>query len=250
MTVRTQKTCGLHQLDPDRMVVNQAELIARAGPAGAQLWALATPKLRHGSLKRPLTLATVYERAAQAIFGKAAEQRIRYRSLELKLEQHGLQAELQPLLASLPRVALARLRAGALTPKALFRARAEALASWRQSPAPMSRAQLERALLAEGGSIRAVGCLEGAPSEVQDKLQAGALSAKEVAAVLFDQQSRRAQLGIIGAGLAGIAAANVALEAGKTVVILEAKVRAFGRVHHEEEGGLPFDLGGAFRQPG
>lgn len=246
LTVRTQKTCGLHQLDPDRMVVNQAELIARAGPVGAQLWALATPKLRHGSLKRPLTLAKVYERAAQAIFGRAAGQRIRYRSLELKLEQHGLAGELQPMLAALPRAALSRLRAGALTPQALFRARAEALASWRSSPGPMSRAQLERALLAEVGSTRAARLLEGAGPEVQDKLQAGALSAQEVAAVLDDQGSRRAELGIIGAGMAGIAAANVALEAGKKVVILEAKDRALGRVHHEVLGDQPFDLGGAW----
>ncbi|MBK6682994.1 MAG: FAD-dependent oxidoreductase [Deltaproteobacteria bacterium] len=246
LTVRSQKTCGLHQLDPDRMVVNQAELIARAGPSGAQIWALATPKLRHGGLKRPLTLAAVYERAARAIFGKAADQRIRYRSLELKLEQHGLQAELQPILASLPRVALARLRSGALTPSALFRARAEALASWRKSPGPMSRSQLERALLAESGSTRAMAWLQEASPEVQDNLQSGTLSAQAVAAVLDDHGSRRAQLGIIGAGMAGIAAANVALEAGKSVVILEAKDRALGRVHHQDVGGLPFDLGGAW----
>jgi monoamine oxidase len=52
-----------------------------------------------------------------------------------------------------------------------------------------------------------------------------------------DQQNRDADLVVIGAGLAGLAAARVASAAGASVVVVEARDRVGGRVLNEEIGG-------------
>ena len=52
-----------------------------------------------------------------------------------------------------------------------------------------------------------------------------------------DQQTRDADLVVIGAGLAGLAAARVAAAAGASVVVVEARDRVGGRVLNEEIGG-------------
>lgn len=51
---------------------------------------------------------------------------------------------------------------------------------------------------------------------------------------------------VIGAGFAGLAAANALATAGIDVVVLEARDRLGGRIHTAELGGQPVDLGGAF----
>src|SRR5215218_7023733 len=52
-----------------------------------------------------------------------------------------------------------------------------------------------------------------------------------------DQQTRDADLVVIGAGLAGLAAARVAAAAGASVVVVEARDRVGGRVLNEDIGG-------------
>jgi monoamine oxidase len=52
-----------------------------------------------------------------------------------------------------------------------------------------------------------------------------------------DQQNRDADLVVIGAGLAGLAAARVASAAGASVVVVEARDRVGGRVLNEQIGG-------------
>src|SRR5215216_1349407 len=54
---------------------------------------------------------------------------------------------------------------------------------------------------------------------------------------MTDQQTRDADLVVIGAGLAGLAAARVAAAAGASVVVVEARDRVGGRVLNEEIGG-------------
>jgi monoamine oxidase len=51
---------------------------------------------------------------------------------------------------------------------------------------------------------------------------------------------------VVGAGMAGLAAANASARAGLRVVVLEARDRIGGRLHTVSLGGTPVDLGGAW----
>jgi monoamine oxidase len=51
---------------------------------------------------------------------------------------------------------------------------------------------------------------------------------------------------VVGAGIAGLAAANALANAGREVVVLEGRDRLGGRLHTADVGGSPVDLGGAW----
>jgi monoamine oxidase len=66
-----------------------------------------------------------------------------------------------------------------------------------------------------------------------------------------DLQTRDADLVVVGAGFAGLAAARVAAAAGATVVVVEARDRVGGRVLNEEIGeGRVVEVGGQWIGPG
>jgi monoamine oxidase len=241
LSVRSRKLIGLHAFDADRAAIEAADLGARLGSAGEKLWAIARPDKR-----RPVSLARLYDRAAFAIFGPSTDQRVRYRVLEKKLGELGLGDELSRMLAALPRSELKALRARGLEPRAIFRAGALSLASWRMSPDPMNEAQLRRALATEQRAPRIDGFLSALSATDRGRLQAAELDGKTLGAMFDRWKGHRAHLGIIGAGMSGIAAANVALDAGVDVVVLESRDRPLGRVESVEVGGVPFEVGGAW----
>jgi monoamine oxidase len=51
---------------------------------------------------------------------------------------------------------------------------------------------------------------------------------------------------ILGAGMAGLAAARMLVDAGKKVVVLEARGRIGGRIWTDRTMGAPIDLGAAW----
>ena len=55
---------------------------------------------------------------------------------------------------------------------------------------------------------------------------------------------------VVGAGYAGLTAARRMQQAGKAVVVLEARARVGGRVWTDSHDGIPIDLGGTFLAPG
>ena len=63
-------------------------------------------------------------------------------------------------------------------------------------------------------------------------------------------EAREADVVVIGAGLAGLAAARALVAAGREVVVLEARDRVGGRtLNHDIGGGKVVELGGAWIGP-
>ncbi len=69
-------------------------------------------------------------------------------------------------------------------------------------------------------------------------------SGRQVAAKLLDHTHRK--IGIIGAGIAGLVAAQLLSEAGRDVEVLEARNRIGGRIHTDRKLGFSADLGASW----
>lgn len=80
------------------------------------------------------------------------------------------------------------------------------------------------------------------PSTVNGAYSSGARAAR----LLVDELGRGATVLVIGAGMAGLAAANELTSAGCTVTVLEARDRVGGRVHTDTSWGVPLELGAAW----
>lgn len=64
--------------------------------------------------------------------------------------------------------------------------------------------------------------------------------------ILGGLQGRRGRVIVVGAGMAGLAAANALRNAGVETVVLEGRSRTGGRTHTEKVGGTPVDLGASW----
>lgn len=76
------------------------------------------------------------------------------------------------------------------------------------------------------------------------------MSSTRTTDVTTSRQSRRADVVVIGAGLAGLTAARELIAAGKSVAVLEARDRVGGRLlNHDLGDGQVTEIGGQFVGP-
>lgn len=80
------------------------------------------------------------------------------------------------------------------------------------------------------------------PSTVHGALLEGRAAAERIMGEADDDD----EIAIIGAGIAGLAAARVLTDEGYTVFVLEARDRLGGRIHTDDSLGFPVDLGAAW----
>jgi monoamine oxidase len=162
------------------------------------------------------------------------------------MTQFGLGDEFDRMLDRLPRGMLRRMREHGIMPVALFEQGSQDVASWRSSPNKMSLAHLRQELEAEGAKDldQIMGRLSNAERE---DLLGAKLSASAVSKLVDAKRMEEVDVLIIGAGAAGIGAANRLMDRGHRVAVLESKDRTGGRAYTEIDSlPVPFDHGCAW----
>lgn len=252
LSALASRTVTRHRLDPDRDAIGQREVAARIGPAAASLYLGAARKAagehRVDRLESGrMSLGELFRLAAKGLFGADACKPITYAAFESRFLRAGAESEFRRLMGGLPREQLTRCLEGAATPIEVLTIAAGAVASFRLSTAPISLTQLKVELTREG----ALDDLARAKRQMS-ATQVAALEAGEVSPAQFDlavdeDRALNTDVVIIGAGMAGLAAAQALKDRGIDAVVLEAKDRIGGRMWTESESvGAPFDRGAAW----
>lgn len=96
-----------------------------------------------------------------------------------------------------------------------------------------------RSLLAALGSAALGGCCLIPP-------EAGSIEASPAPSASAAPSTKPLDVVVLGAGMAGLAAARMLVDAGKKVVVLEARGRIGGRIWTDRTMGAPLDLGAAW----
>lgn len=236
------------QIDPARTRLSLAELAARV-PADALSAHLEAFTRSTGAPARDgaLSLVSLYREAARGHFGLAAERPITYAAFRAHLASRGLAGECERLLDGLPPPLRARLFRGEATPVELLEAHAVRRGSWQALEVPVPYAEVLRAARADGSldALRAV-VAERSP-RTRRAVEAGLVAPVELARWLDEARLRTSDVLVIGAGMAGLAAAQELQTQGLRVTVLEARDRVGGRTHTDHDAlGVPFDVGAAW----
>ncbi len=240
-----------HALDPERSRLDPAQLEDRLGAPVARVLLQAADRAAGGAERRRLaegvSLLELYRLAARGLFGDGAERPCRYAALQAVLQRAGAESEYARMVDRLDRPLLKRLLDGRVSPLELFEATARERASWKNSARPIGRKSLEALLRREGASAWLDEALEVMDAGQRWRLDAGRTSPAELVGIVEAARATRAEVIVLGAGMAGLAAAQDLLDRGVDVVVLEARDRVGGRTHTESGRlGVPFDHGAAW----
>jgi monoamine oxidase len=193
-----------------------------------------------------LSLHDFFRLAAQCQFGAAANRPTTYAGFKQALEQRGLQAEWRAMLDVLPRSVRDRHLNGKATPLELYAAWAADRSSWRARVEPVKLEVVQAELSREGRGHELVAALKVMTPGQRARLEAGAMTPREITDVMTDASTRQADVIIVGAGMAGLAAAQEMMAKGLKVVVLEASDYVGGRTKNASVGDVAFDQGAAW----
>ena len=240
-------------LDPQKTPLNRSQLQNLLGQQAAEgHWLVAVGAASNPEKEQLLsgtcTLNHFFSMVARGHFGAQVERPTTYRDLRQAFVDAALEHDFQWLMNTIPADMLARVKAGDATPAELFQSAAQARATPLGGESALSHTALVREL-AKTGRLdeleRAQAVLS--PAELR-ALESGALRGVEVDLLLADANARDVDVVIIGAGMAGLAAAEELMGQGKNVVVLEAGDRVGGRTEVDTQtfGGNAFDVGAAW----
>jgi len=200
-------------------------------------------RLQQGSL----TLDTFYRLAATSLFGEAAAKApITYAAFRATLAERGLQQEWRAMLDVMPRGLRDRHLAGKASPIELYAAWAKDRAGWRARVEPVAIEVIRAELGREGRAWELDAALKIMTPGQRARLEAGVMKPAEIQDLLTDASTREADVIIVGAGMAGLAAAQELMAQGKKVVVLEASQHVGGRTKNATVGDVGFDQGAAW----
>ena len=114
---------------------------------------------------------------------------------------------------------------------------------------PLSRRDLLLALAQFAPAAVVLGCggaSEGAVATAPSNVADAGLAAADAGSTSAGDAGREANVIVIGAGIAGLRAAEVLAKAGKKVIVLEGRTRIGGRIVTDRSWGVPLDLGASW----
>lgn len=257
---RTELQGNLHSIraprgpgvDPKHTLLGLEALSARIEPDALEAHLTAFSRAANAQQKSALatggvSLETFLQTAARGHFGAAAGKPVTYAAVKARLEAAGAPRELDRIAGALSSPDRRRFFEGKLSAIELFTLSARARATWSASHAPAPLPVIARELQQEGrlGELKAL-LLELDPA-TRAALEAGRLSPRAVAEKLEDRKLATSDVIVIGAGMAGLAAAHDLREQGLSVTVLEARDRIGGRTFTDASAiGSPFDAGAAW----
>jgi monoamine oxidase len=241
------------RLDPQKTPLNRIQLQNLLGERAAEgHWLLAvgaaSPQEKDQLLSGTCTLEAFFAMAARGHFGPLVNQKTTYRDLRQAFVDAALEHDFQWLMNTLSPEMLARAKAGEATPAEIFQVAAHARATTLGRESGVSHTALVREL-AQAGRLDELERAQAVLSLAELRaLESGRLRGVEVDLLLADANTRDVDVVIIGAGMAGLAAAEELMAQGKSVVVLEANDRVGGRTEVDTQtfGGNAFDVGAAW----
>ena len=252
----TRKPTKTTRTEPHRDLsegrLTKARLEARFGPdVGAThrraALAAAGAADRSKIIAGRVTLKKLLRLAARTYFGDDAAKPIQYAGFRRGLIDAGLESQLDRVLGDLPRSSMKRLLAGSISPIEIFASHADRRGGWWMSNAPAPQKDIVRRLTKEGRAGDVALAERAMTSAEREAFAAGAISPARFSDFVDEGRAMDVDVVIIGAGAAGLKAANDLIDQGRSVVLLEAKDRPLGRTHTESSSvGVPIDHGAAF----